>query len=66
MNSGRVEGVIASIQIMHIAPLTSVILIFQESGNNKCQCPSGFKGDGTKTCEGNIFGSIYLFFYMVF
>ncbi|XP_078164126.1 vacuolar-sorting receptor 1-like [Carex rostrata] len=23
----------------------------QESGDNKCQCPSGFKGDGTKTCE---------------
>ncbi|XP_073008579.1 vacuolar-sorting receptor 1-like [Typha latifolia] len=23
----------------------------QESGNDKCQCPSGFKGDGVKTCE---------------
>ncbi|KAF3325315.1 KH domain-containing protein [Carex littledalei] len=23
----------------------------QESGDSKCQCPSGFKGDGTKTCE---------------
>ncbi|KAJ4732261.1 Vacuolar-sorting receptor-like protein [Rhynchospora pubera] len=23
----------------------------KEFGDNKCQCPSGFKGDGTKTCE---------------
>nr|CAD1837827.1 unnamed protein product [Ananas comosus var. bracteatus] len=23
----------------------------QQVGDNKCQCPSGFKGDGVKTCE---------------
>lgn len=24
----------------------------QETGDNKCQCPPGFKGDGIKNCEG--------------
>lgn len=58
LQASKLEG-------MHIDPLTSVILIFQESGDNKCQCPSGFKGDGTKTCEGNIFWFYIPFFFLI-
>ncbi len=28
------------------------MFLFQESGNGKCQCPAGFRGDGVKKCEG--------------
>ena len=31
---------------------------FQESGDGKCQCPAGFRGDGVKKCEGVVFTNI--------
>jgi hypothetical protein len=27
---------------------------FQESGDGKCRCPAGFRGDGVKKCEGAV------------
>ncbi|PWZ25006.1 Vacuolar-sorting receptor 1 [Zea mays] len=30
----------------------------QESGDGKCLCPAGFRGDGVKKCEGAVFSNI--------
>lgn len=28
----------------------------QDTGDSKCMCPHGFKGDGIKTCDGKMLG----------
>lgn len=34
----------------------------QDNGGVKCQCPTGFSGDGVKNCE----GEGYLYFFVSF
>jgi len=34
---------------------TELLLRGQDDGGVKCKCPAGFKGDGVKNCEGEIY-----------
>lgn len=38
----------------------------QDNGGVKCECPAGFKGDGVKNCEGEIFSYFNLLFIIYF
>jgi len=48
---GKVYKSITETKLWHILSLP----YGQDDGGVKCKCPAGFKGDGVKNCEGEIY-----------
>jgi len=46
--------------LLDFIPIFHELLLEQDNGGVKCQCPTGFKGDGVKNCEGERY--LYYFF----
>jgi hypothetical protein len=42
----------------YLSVASQLFFSFQESGDGKCLCPAGFRGDGVKKCEGAVFSNI--------